>query len=167
MKVSSMDDLFVHELRDLYNAEKQLVKALPGMVKAAFSPELKECLQDHLQETRHQVDRLEEIFNQIDESPGRVKCRAMEGLIDESEEICDHTEEDHVRDAAIIGAAQRVEHYEIAGYGTARTYAEQLGNEMAARLLEQSLNEEKKADQRLNGLALNRINRQALEMAAS
>jgi ferritin-like metal-binding protein YciE len=155
MKLDSLHDLFVEELKDLYNAENQLIKALPKMAKAAASEELRTAFQDHLKETEHQVERLEEIFQQLDASPKGKKCQAMAGLIEEGKEMIDANAQESVKDAALIAAAQRVEHYEIAGYGTVRTYAHLLGLDDAVRLLQETLDEEAAADQKLSELAKN------------
>jgi ferritin-like metal-binding protein YciE len=165
MKMRTLQDLFVHEIKDLYSAEKQLLKALPKMVKAASHSELEEGLQNHLAETEGHVTRLETIMQQF-EIPNRgPKCKAMEGLIAEGQEALEEDSEDDVRDAAIIAAAQRVEHYEIAGYGCARTFAEQLGHAEAARLLQETLDEEKAADEKLTHIAMQRINQEAASHA--
>jgi len=155
MKLKTLDDLFVNELRDLYSAENQLTKALPKMAKASCSDELREAFQSHLKETQNQVQRLETIFEQLDVSPKGKKCQAMVGLIEEGKEVIDMDMEDAVKDAALIAAAQRVEHYEIAGYGTVRTYAELLGHDEAVKLLQETLDEEGSADKKLTKLAKN------------
>jgi ferritin-like metal-binding protein YciE len=161
MKLQSFDDLFLHELQDLYSAEKQLVTALPKMAKGAASAELKKAFETHLEQTEGHVDRLDRIFKDLDLSAGRHKCKAMEGLIHEGSELLKDDAEESIRDAALIGAAQRVEHYEIAGYGTARTFAEMLGHTEAAELLQQTLDEEKETDQLLTELALTSVNVEA------
>ena len=162
MPKTSMHDLFVQELKDLYNAENQLVKALPKMAKAATDPELQRAFQNHLTETINQVKRLEQIGAQMEIEPKGKKCKAMEGLIQEGREAIDEYEDDNVRDAALIAAAQRVEHYEIAGYGCARTFAKLLGYDDAAELLQATLDEEGNADKILTSIAEN-INVEALE----
>lgn len=162
MPKTSMHDLFVQELKDLYNAENQLVKALPKMAKAATDPELQRAFQNHLTETINQVKRLEQIGAQMEIEPKGKKCKAMEGLIEEGREAIDEYEDDNVRDAALIAAAQRVEHYEIAGYGCARTFAKLLGYDDAAELLQATLDEEGNADKILTSIAEN-INVEALE----
>jgi ferritin-like metal-binding protein YciE len=162
MKLHSLEDLFVAELRDLYSAENQIIKALPKMAKAAASEELKNACEEHLEQTRGHVERLEQIFDQLDVSPKGKKCKGMEGLIDEGKETMDEAEEDSVCDAALIAAAQHVEHYEMAGYGCARTYAHTLGNDQAADLLQQTLAEEKETDEKLTRLAEEMINAQAV-----
>jgi ferritin-like metal-binding protein YciE len=153
MTLTSLDDLFLHELRDLYSAEKQLVDALPKMARAASHEDLRDAFEEHLEETRGQIDRLEHIFSHLGERPEGGHCEAMEGLIEEGEEIIQENGEPHVKDAALIAAAQRVEHYEMAGYGAARTYANELGHSNAASLLDDTLSEEKSADKKLNKMA--------------
>jgi ferritin-like metal-binding protein YciE len=155
MKLESLQDLFVDELKDLYNAETQLTKALPKMAKAAASEDLRAAFEAHLEETEHQIERLETIFKQLEASPKGKKCKAMAGLIEEGKEMMDMDAEDAVKDAALIAAAQRVEHYEMAGYGTVRTYAQLLGFEEAANLLQETLDEEAGADEKLGELAKN------------
>jgi len=159
--MKTLNDLFVHELKDLYSAEKQLLKALPKMIKASTNEELRQAIENHLGETEEQVSRLEEIFESLEVSPRGAKCAAMEGLIEEGKEILEAEMDDDVRDAAIICAAQRVEHYEMAGYGCARTFAEQLGHDQAAQLLQQTLDEEKAADEKLTEVAMQRVNEEA------
>jgi ferritin-like metal-binding protein YciE len=166
MKIKSLEDLFVHELKDLYSAEKQLVAALPKMVSKASNPKLKAAFEEHLEVTRGQVDRIEKIFEGMENSPRGEKCDGMAGLVEEAEGVMEDTEDDDVLDAALIAAAQKVEHYEISGYGTARTYAEMLGNEDAAQLLQQTLDEEKEADAKLNELAEGMINWKAMKQRA-
>ena len=161
MELNSLQDLFIEDLKDLYNAETQLTKALPKMAKAATNPDLKQAFQTHLQETEGHVQRLEQIFEELDESPKGKKCKAMEGLIEEGEELMEEDAEPEVMDAGLIGAAQKVEHYEIAGYGTVRTYAQLLGNEEAASLLQQTLDEEGMTNKKLNDLAMQCINVEA------
>ena len=169
MKLNNLQDLYIDELRDLYSAENQLLKALPKMAKGASSSELKEALQQHLEQTKGHVNRLEQIFDQLDESPKGKTCHAMKGLIEEGSEILDQDGEDSVLDAGIIAAAQKVEHYEIASYGTVRTFAELLNQNEASGLLQETLDEEGEANEKLNGLAESIINPEALmegEMAA-
>ena len=160
-------DLFVDELKDIYWAEKALTKALPKMIKNATSEELIEALTDHLQVTEQQVTRLEEVFEAIDEKPEAKKCEAMAGLIKEAEEIMEGTEEGVVRDAGIISAGQKVEHYEIASYGTLASFARTLGEDVAAALLEETLSEEKEADEKLSEIAESSINVEAAEGGTS
>ena len=152
MKLDTLDKLYVEELRDVYNAENQLLKALPKMAKGAASAELKQAIEDHLEETEGQIERLEEIFKALDENPKGKTCQAMKGLVEEGSEILEEEGEESVLDAGIIAAAQKVEHYEIATYGTLRTWAKLLGEEEAADLLQQTLDEEGEADKKLNEL---------------
>jgi ferritin-like metal-binding protein YciE len=161
MKMKTLEDLFHHELKDLYSAEKQITKALPKMIKAASSEDLQECLKSHLEETEHQIARLEDVFGKLGISSRGTKCKAMEGLIEEGAEFLEADMDDMVRDAAIIGACQRVEHYEMAGYGCARTFAKQLGDEETATLLQHTLDEEKAADVKLTQIATEHINSEA------
>jgi ferritin-like metal-binding protein YciE len=153
MKIESLRDLYVDQLKDLYNAEQQLIKALPKMAKASTSEELRAAFEDHLGQTRQHAQRIETIFEQMGEKAAGKKCKAMEGLVKEGSEVMEEDMEDGIKDAAIIAAAQRVEHYEIAGYGCVKAYATRLGDENAASLLEQTLQEEKQADELLNGIA--------------
>lgn len=153
MEHQALKELYVDELRDIYNAENQLVKALPKMAKAANSDDLRNGFEHHLEQTRGHVQRLEQIFKDLGEKPSGKKCKAMEGLVAEGQETMDEDYEDDLMDAALIAAAQRVEHYEIAAYGTVRTYAELLGEDHAVQLLEQTLEEEKETDQKLTDLA--------------
>jgi ferritin-like metal-binding protein YciE len=161
-KVTTMEELFMEELRDLYDAETQLTKALPKMAKAANSEELRMAFEEHLEQTQNQVERLRRIFELSSEKPTGKKCAAMVGLIKEGDEMASDTEETAVRDAALIAAAQKVEHYEISGYGSARTHAELLGNDEAARLLEETLREERETDEKLTELAQSMINEEAV-----
>jgi ferritin-like metal-binding protein YciE len=153
MKIESLRDLYVDQLKDLYSAEQQLIKALPKMAKASTSEELRAAFEDHLGQTRQHAQRIETIFEQMGEKAAGKKCKAMEGLVKEGSEVMEEDMEDGIKDAAIIAAAQRVEHYEIAGYGCVKAYATRLGDENAASLLEQTLQEEKQADVLLNGIA--------------
>jgi ferritin-like metal-binding protein YciE len=153
-KVTSPRDLLVEELKDLYSAENQLVKALPRMAKAAESEELKNAFRTHLEETKRHAQRLEKIMKQLDESPRGKKCLAMEGLIEEGKEKMEEDAETPMMDLGLIGAAQKVEHYEIAGYGTARTLAQLAGEEEVAATLQQTLDEEGKTDKLLTEIAM-------------
>jgi ferritin-like metal-binding protein YciE len=153
MEHQALKELYIDELKDIYNAENQLVKALPKMAKAANSDELRTGFEEHLEQTRGHVQRLEQIFKELGEKPSGKKCKAMEGLVAEGAETMGEDYEDDVMDAALIAAAQRVEHYEIAAYGTVRTYAELLGEDTAVQLLEQTLEEEKETDQKLTDMA--------------
>jgi len=161
MKLESLADVFEAELNDLYSAEKQLVEALPSMASAATSDELTQAIEAHLQETRGHVQRLEEAFQSAGLDVKSEKCEAMAGLIKEGSEVAEADGDGDARDAAIIGAAQRVEHYEIAAYGTARTLAEQLGHDEAAGLLSETLDEESAADQKLTEIAVGSVNKSA------
>ncbi len=163
MKLNSLSDLFLEQLKDVYNAEKQLVKALPKMAKATSSPELRLAFQEHLAVTKEQVGRLDRIFEEIGSSPGRKKCKAMEGLIEEGNELIEEKPAPAVADAGLIAAAQRVEHYEIAAYGTLRSFATLLGHENVVGLLELTLKEEGEADKRLSELAESGVNQRALD----
>jgi ferritin-like metal-binding protein YciE len=154
MQENALKELYIEELRDIYNAEQQLTKALPKMAKAATSEELRSGFEEHLQQTKGHVQRLEKIFGELGEKANGKKCKGMEGLIAEGAEMIDEDElEDEARDAGLISAAQRVEHYEIAAYGCVRTYANILGEENAVSLLEQTLQEEKDTDEKLTELA--------------
>jgi ferritin-like metal-binding protein YciE len=160
MANEGLRELYVDELRDLHSAENQLVKALPKMAKAASSDELRQGFEEHLEQTKEHVQRLEQIFEALDESPKGKKCAGMEGLVKEGSEVMGEDFEDAVMDAAIIGAAQRVEHYEIAAYGTVLEFANILGESEHAQLLQETLNEEKETDEKLTELAKD-INSQA------
>lgn len=150
---STLDDLYVDELRDLYSAENQLLKALPKMAKAADNQDLKAGFEEHLEQTEGHVERLENIFDALDKSPKGKKCKAMEGLVEEGSEVIKEEMASEVKDAALIAAAQRVEHYEMAGYGTVRTYAEILDYSDAAELLQSTLDEEGDTNKKLTKLA--------------
>jgi len=153
MKLNSLQDLLIDELKDLYSAENQLTKALPKMAKAAASEELRTAFEEHLAETETQVERLDKVFEQLEATGRGKKCKAMAGLIEEGKEIIDEDAEDAVKDAALIGAAQKVEPYEIAAYGTARTHAELLGLHEVVSLLQETLDEEAAADEKLTKIA--------------
>ncbi len=153
MKANSLQELYLGELRDLYDAEHQIIKALPKMISKTSSEGLKSALEEHLEITRKQAERLEEIFENMGERAKAQKCHGMEGVIKEGNEKLKEAEDEDVRDAAIIASAQKVEHYEMAGYGTVRTWASLLGEQEAADLLQQTLEEEKEADQKLTTLA--------------
>ena len=154
MEMQSLKELYLEELKDLYSAEKQLVKALPKMAKNATNPELKQAFTDHLQETEGHVERLDQIFEMLGESSPRKKCKGMEGLIEEAKELLEEDAAEEVLDAGLISKAQHVEHYEIAGYGTVRTYAQHLGLEDQAALLQQTLDEEGNANELLTQIAV-------------
>jgi ferritin-like metal-binding protein YciE len=163
MKFNSLHEVLTDYVRDLYNAESQLVKALPKMAKAASSPDLRAALQKHLEQTRRQVERLDRVCEDLGIRPKGKTCHAMKGLIEEGQEVISSTGDPAAKDAALIGAAQKVEHYEIAAYGTARTFARVLGEMAAADLLRQTLDEEKATDERLTALAESGLNREAAQ----
>lgn len=157
-KITSLQELMVESLKDLFSAETQLVEALPKMEKGATASGLKKAFATHLKQTEGHVQRLDQIFASLGKSPRGKKCKAMEGLVEEGSEILKEEMAPEVRDAALIGAAQKVEHYEIAGYGTVRTFAQLLGDQKTLQLLDQTLNEEKEADKLLTTLAETQIN---------
>ncbi len=161
-QLDSLDDLFLDQIQDLYDAEQRLVQALPKMADAAHQQSLKGAFQNHLRETQNQVKRLERVFQAVGQAPKAKTCEAMKGLVAEGQEAIDAEGDPDVKDAALIAAAQRVEHYEIAAYGTARTFARRLGKESAVRLLDETLAEEKSADQKLTQLAESGINQKAV-----
>ena len=163
MKLETLQDLYIHELKDLYSAEKQLIKALPKMVKAANNEKLAAGFKKHLEETKVHAERLEEILKSHDETTRGPKCQGMEGLLKEGEDMIKEEADEEVRDAGLISAAQRVEHYEIAGYGCARTYGELLGDKNGAKLLQKTLDEEALTDRKLTDLATSTINIAAAE----
>jgi ferritin-like metal-binding protein YciE len=163
MKVESMQDLYVHCLNDLYSAEKQLVEALPTVQKAANSKELKHAIGEHLKETKEHQKRLEEIFKDLEEKPGGMTCAAMEGLVKECGEYIETIADKDVVDAGLIAAAQKVEHYEIASYGTVHTFATMLGYDKHAEILSTTLEEEYAADEHLTQIAMGSANLQAIE----
>jgi ferritin-like metal-binding protein YciE len=165
MQMESLQDLLVEEMRDIYNAEKQFLKAAPKMAKKASSPQLKKAFETHMRETEGQVQRLEKIFEKLGKKPTGKKCAAMEGLIEEGKEMMGEDMEDDTMDAALIAIAQKIEHYEIASYGTVRTWAQQIGDEQTARLLQQTLDEEGKTDKLLSEMAESSINIEAAEPA--
>jgi ferritin-like metal-binding protein YciE len=162
MSLNTLEKLYIEELRDLYSAENQLLKALPKMAKGASSPELKDAFEKHLEQTKGHVQRLEELFEQRDESPKGKTCKAMKGLIEEGSEILKEDGEDSVLDAGMIVAAQKVEHYEIASYGSVRTFANLLGKDEEAKLLQSTLDEEAETNEILNQLAEGIVNQEAL-----
>lgn len=164
MKIETLQELFIDELKDLYSAETQIIKALPKMIKNANSDELRDAFEEHLEQTKGHVDRLDQIFGELNASPRGKKCKGMEGLIEEGKELMEEDIEPEVLDAGLISMAQRIEHYEIAGYGTVRTYAELLGLDEAAKLLQQTLDEEKETDRKLTSIAES-VNVEAAEMA--
>jgi len=164
MTISTFDELFMNMLRDVYQAEKQHVKALPKMARNTVHPELREAMEQHLEETEAQVERLEQIFDMLGSKPKGQKCEAVEGLLEEAQEIMDEVDEEVVRDAGVIAAAQALEHYEIARYGTLVAWARRMGERDIMRLLQQSLREEHNANHILNELAEEAINAEAQEM---
>jgi ferritin-like metal-binding protein YciE len=164
MAVETIEDLFLDELKDLYSAEKQITKALPKMVKAASTPELSQAFASHLEETKGHVERLEKIFDLLGKRGTGKTCEGMKGVLEEGAEVIQELEKGAVRDAGLISAAQRVEHYEIAGYGTVRSMAELLNKPELVNLLEQTLKEEKAADEKLTGISES-VNEEALNAA--
>jgi ferritin-like metal-binding protein YciE len=165
MKLNTLDDLLIYEMKDLMDAEKQLVKALPKLAKAANNPELGKALDEHLEQTKNQVKRLEQAFEILESRPGRQSCAAMKGLIEEGNELLQEDAAMDVRDAGLIACAQRVEHYEIAGYGCAVTFAKRLGHRDVASLLEENLSEESAADKKLTQIAEKWVNESAKKAA--
>ena len=167
MPVKTVQDLFVEELRDIYHAERQITKALPKMAKAASSPELKQAFELHLEQTRGQIERLDQVFEQLDVAKRGKKCEAMEGLLEEARSTMEEIEDEGVLDVGMIINAQKVEHYEIAGYGSLVALAKQLGHDQAASLLAETLAEEKETDQKLNEVALSMANPRAAGKSAA
>ena len=166
MKIESMEDLFLEQIADLYDAEQRLVKALPKMAEASTSPELRQAFESHLGETKGHVQRLEKVFQYLQKDPKGQTCDAMKGLIKEGEQMVSDTDQSPLRDAGLIAAANRVEHYEIAAYGSVRSFATTLGMQEAVALLDATLNEEKKADEKLTKLAESKVNQEASRTAA-
>ncbi|HVF70845.1 MAG TPA: ferritin-like domain-containing protein [Chthoniobacterales bacterium] len=164
MELATLKDLYVHELKDLYSAESQLIKALPKLAKAAKNRQLSAAFNQHLEQTKRHAKRLEQILKSQGESTRGPKCEGMEGLIAEGDKMAKEDAEDEVRDAGLIAAAQRVEHYEIAGYGCARTYAQLLGDKAGARSLDTTINEEGATDKKLTKLARSVINLKAKKL---
>src|SRR5579871_3661527 len=165
MKVQSLNELYISELQDLYSAEGQILKALPKVIEKTDSPELRQALESHLAETRNHVTRLEKVFSMHGVEAKAQKCKGMQGILDEGDEMIGKDAPPAVRDAAIISACQRVEHYEIAAYGTLRTYARQLGHDRAAAILQETLEEEVAADAKLTSVANRRVNIEAVRTA--
>ncbi|MCU1307890.1 MAG: hypothetical protein JWN45_2585 [Acidobacteriaceae bacterium] len=163
MKIESLQELFIDELKDLYSAENQIIKALPKMIKNSNSDELRSAFEEHLEQTKGHVERLDQIFDELDATARGKKCKGMEGLLEEGKELMEEDVEPEVLDAGLISAAQRVEHYEIAAYGTVRTYAELLEMDNAVNLLQQTLDEEKETDRKLTSIAES-VNVEAVEM---
>jgi ferritin-like metal-binding protein YciE len=160
--IKTMDDLLLHGLKDIYYAEHQITKALPKMIEQATNRDLSKGLHDHLEDTRKQIDRLDQVFGLMGQKPQAVKCPAIDGLVDEANDVAGETEDKNVLDAALVGAAQAVEHYEMARYGTLIAWAEELGRADIVRLLTTNLNEEKAADRKLSSIALRKgVNRRA------
>ena len=164
-KLKSLHDLYVSELKDLYSAENQILKALPKLAQSASSPQLQQAFQEHFKQTQHQVERLDQIFERLGQKHTGKKCKAMEGLIEEGKEMLQENISPDVLDAALIVAAQKVEHYEMAGYGSARTFANLLGDHEASRMLQQTLDEEGETDKRLTRLAESMVNPEAMNQA--
>lgn len=160
--MKTLEDLFEHQLKDLYSAEKQLIEALPKMVKNAQDQKLKKAFEDHLEETKNHKKRLENICDELDIKPDGEHCKAMEGLIKEAEGFIKESKSEEVNDAGLIAEAQRVEHYEISGYGTAARYAKELGHDNIAKILKSTLDEEYGADEKLNKMAEGRLNKKAI-----
>jgi ferritin-like metal-binding protein YciE len=161
MELETLQDLYILELKDLYSAEKQIIKALPKMVKAATDEQLAAGFQEHLEQTKEHAARLERLLESHDETTRGPKCKGMEGVLEEGAEMIEEDADDDVRDAGLIAAAQRVEHYEMAGYGVARTYAELLGDKEGAKVLDTTLKEESETDKKLTKLAKTVINLKA------
>jgi ferritin-like metal-binding protein YciE len=160
--IETMDELLVHGLKDIYYAENQIVKSLPKLIEKATNRELTKGLQDHLEETKNQIGRLDQVFKKLGQEPQGVECPAIDGLISEADEVASEVADKEVLDAAIVGSAQAVEHYEIARYGTLIAWAESLGHDDIIRLLNTNLNEEKAADKKLSTVALRKgVNRKA------
>ena len=164
MSVSTMEELLIDELKDIYNAEKQITRALPKMVKATTSPELRQAFESHLEETQGQIDRLDKVFEILGRSARGKTCHGMQGVLEEGAEVIEDTKKSPLRDAALISAAQRVEHYEMAAYGCVREYARLLGQKEIVQLLEQTLEEEKAADEKLSSLSES-VNSEAMSAA--
>lgn len=160
--METLKDLFIDELKDLYHAEKQITKALPQMAKKATSDQLREAFESHLKETENQISRLEKVFKELDLTPKGKRCEGMEGIIQEGKTMMQELDKSETLDAALIAAAQKVEHYEIASYGTVRTYAQQLNLKNAANLLQETLEEEAATNEKLNDLAINQVNIEAM-----
>jgi ferritin-like metal-binding protein YciE len=160
-QAATLNDLFLTTLQDIYHGEKQVLRALPKMAKKVSNPDLRSAFERHAEETRGQIERLEQVFEMMDKRARGKTCEAVQGLIEEGKEVMEEAEPGDVMDAGVIGAAQAVEHYEIARYGTLRAWAEQLGMRDAAKLLQQTLEEEKRTDELLNEIALRTVNKKA------
>ena len=165
MEIDNLQELLTEEMRDIYNAEVQLTKAMPKMAKKASNPQLKKAFETHLKETEGQIQRLQKIFDKLGKKPTGKKCAAMEGLIEEGKEMMGEDMDEETMDAALIAVAQKIEHYEIASYGTVRTWARHVGDEQTAKLLQQTLDEEGKTDKLLTEMAENSINVEAAQGA--
>jgi ferritin-like metal-binding protein YciE len=163
MELTTLQELFKEELQDIYSAETQITKALPKMATAATSPELRKAFEEHLEQTENQIKRLEQIFKKLGEKPGGKTCKGMEGLLKEGDELIKEKPDPAVLDAGLISAAQRVEHYEIAAYGTVRTYAQEMGDKESQRLLQETLDEEGTTDKKLTKLAEQHVNLKAMK----
>ena len=163
MEIESLQELLIEEMRDIYSAEVQLTKAMPKMAKKASDPKLKKAFETHLKETEVQIQRLQKIFDKLGKKPTGKKCAAMEGLVEEGKEMMAEDMDEETMDAALIAVAQKIEHYEIASYGTVRTWARHIGDEQTAKLLQQTLDEEGKTDKLLTEMAENNINVQAAQ----
>lgn len=163
MPAKTMQDLLIEELRDIYHAEKQILKALPKLAKSVNSDTLRQAFEEHAEQTKGQIERLEQCFEELDTRTRGKPCEAMQGLLEEAKEILELGLAPEVQDAALIAAAQKVEHYEIASYGTLHAYAQACGLDRVAQLLEETLNEEKETDKRLNKLAITDVNRKAIQ----
>lgn len=166
MAAKSMKDLLIEELRDIYDAEKQALKVYPKLMKATANDQLRQAFQTHREQTEGQVERLKQAFDLLDSRPRGKHCDAMEGLISEANDLLEQGLSPELLDVALIAAAQKMEHYEIAAYGSVHAYAEAMGNDEVARLLEENLNEEKETDTLLNRIAIDDVNKRALEQAA-
>jgi len=167
MKTKTMEDLYIQELKDLYDGEKQIMKALPKMAKAASSEALKAAFEQHMEQTKRQVERLEQIFAQRNEKPTGKKCVGLQGIIEEGSDLIGEVEGSAILDAGLIAAAQKVEHYEMAGYGTVCSFAQRLGDTKAEQLLRQTLEEEKATDIKLTQLAESKVNQEAIRMSGA
>jgi ferritin-like metal-binding protein YciE len=167
MKLNSLQDLFLDQLKDIYSAEKQITQSMPKMAKAAQHPEVRQAFEKHAEESKQQLERLNQVFEKMGATPGRKKCLGMEGLIKEAEEFMAENPGPAVIDAGLIANAQRFEHYEIAAYGTVRTFAETLGNREVLSMLQQTLDEERRADQLLTKIAVGGVNKEAQERKAT
>ena len=161
--MKSMEDLFLHTLKDIYYAEKLVLRIMPKMMKQASSPELKQAFEKHHNETEKQIERLDQVFEECNSAARGIRCEAMDGILAEAKDMMEEVEDAEVRDAGLVAAAQSIEHYEISRYGTLAAWAQQLGMKNAPKLLQQTLEEEKKADRQLSELALKKINQKAAQ----